>query len=155
MLSQGIDILIIVLLILANGALAMSEIAIVSARKERLQQWAEEGNAKAGAALQLANSPNLFLATVQVGITLVGVLSGVFGGYKIANDLALWLARFPTLAPYSQALALGSVVCAISFLSLVIGELAPKRLALNNPERIAAFVAPGMRLLRSLPPCGC
>lgn len=150
MLSQGLDILIIVLLILANGALAMSEIAIVSARKERLQQWAEEGNAKAGAALQLANSPNLFLATVQVGITLVGVLSGVFGGYKIANELALWLARFPTLAPYSQALALGSVVCAISFLSLVIGELAPKRLALNNPERIAAFVAPGMRLLSAV-----
>lgn len=150
MLSQGLDILIIVLLILANGVLAMSEIAIVSARKERLQQWAEEGNAKAGTALKLANSPNLFLATVQVGITLIGVLSGAFGGYKIANNVAEWLNLIPVLAPYSQTLALGTVVLAISFLSLVIGELAPKRLALDNPERIAAFVAPGMRLLSAI-----
>ena len=150
MLSQGIDILIIILLILANGLLAMSEIAIVSARKERLQQWAEEGDSKAGAALNLAGSPNLFLATVQVGITLVGVLSGVFGGYKIASNVAEWLALIPALEPYSQTLALGIVVLAISYLSLVIGELAPKRLALDNPERIAAIVAPGMRLLSTL-----
>ncbi len=137
MLSQGLDILVILVLILVNGALSMSEIAVISARKERLQQWAETGNEKARAALKLANSPNLFLATVQVGITLIGVLSGVFGGFKIANDLADWLSLIPVLAPYSHSLALGTVVLAISFLSLLIGELVPKRLALDNPERIA------------------
>jgi putative hemolysin len=150
MLSQSLDLLLVLVLIVANGALSMSEIAIVSARKERLQQWAETGNAKAGAALNLANSPNLFLATVQVGITLVGVLSGVFGGFKIANDLADWLNLIPLLAPYSHGLAMGIVVLAISFLSLIIGELVPKRLALDNPERIATFVSPAMDLLLSV-----
>jgi putative hemolysin len=144
MLSQCIDILVILLLVLANGALAMSEFAIISARKERLQQWAESGNVKAGTALKLAKSPNHFLATVQVGISVVGVLSGVFGGYKIANNLADWLSLFPALAPYNQSLALGTVVLAISFLQLLVGELAPKRLALDNPERIAVFVSPVM-----------
>lgn len=147
MLSQSLDILVILVLILVNGVLSMSEIAVISARKERLQQWAESGNVKARAALKLANSPNLFLATVQVGITLIGVLSGVFGGYKIANNLAEWLRLVPALAPYSQTLALGMVVLAMSFLSLLIGELVPKRLALDNPERIASFVSPAMRFL--------
>ncbi len=147
MLSQSLDILVILVLIVVNGALSMSEIAVISARKERLQQWAEAGNVKAGAALKLANSPNLFLATVQVGITLIGVLSGVFGGFKIANDLAEWLSLVPALAPYSHTLALSMVVLAMSFLSLLIGELVPKRLALDNPERIASFVSPAMRFL--------
>ena len=147
MLSQSLDIVVILVLILVNGALSMSEIAVITARKERLQQWAEAGNDKARAALNLANSPNLFLATVQVGITLVGVLSGVFGGFKIASDLADWLNLIPALAPYSHTLALGAVVLAISFLSLLIGELVPKRLALDNPERIASFVSPAMRFL--------
>jgi putative hemolysin len=150
MLSQSLDILLILLLILANGALSMSEFAIISARKERLQQWAESGNIKAKTALKLANSPNLFLATVQVGITVVGVLSGVFGGYKIANNLAGWLSLFPEIEPYSQSLALGMVVLVISFLSLLIGELVPKRLALENPERIAAIVSPAMALLSAI-----
>jgi|WetSurMetagenome_2_1015567.scaffolds.fasta_scaffold02909_8 putative hemolysin len=150
MLSQSLDLLLVLVLIIANGALSMSEIAIISARKERLQQWAETGNAKAKAALRLANSPNLFLAAVQVGITLVGVLSGVFGGFKIANDLADWLSLIPTLAPYSHGLAMSIVVLAISFLSLLIGELVPKRLALNNPERIAALVSPAMNLILSI-----
>jgi putative hemolysin len=100
MLSQSLDMVVILVLILVNGALSMSEIAVITARKERLQQWAEAGNDKARAALNLANSPNLFLATVQVGITLVGVLSGVFGGFKIASDLADWMNLVPALAPY-------------------------------------------------------
>jgi putative hemolysin len=150
MLSQSLDILLILLLILANGVLSMSEFAIISARKERLQQWAESGNIKAKTALKLANSPNLFLATVQVGITVVGVLSGVFGGYKITNSLADWLNLFPALESYSHTLALGMVVLAISFLSLLIGELVPKRLALENPERIAAIVSPAMALLLAI-----
>jgi putative hemolysin len=149
MLSQSLDLLLVLVLIVANGALSMSEIAIISARKERLQQWAETGNTKAGAALKLANSPNRFLATVQVGITLIAVLSGVFGGFKIANDLAEWLNLIPTLAPYSHGLAMSIVVLAISFLSLLIGELVPKRVALDNPERIAAFVSPAMNLMSS------
>ena len=149
MLSQTLDLLLVLVLIIANGALSMSEIAIISARKERLQQWAETGNVKAGAALKLANSPNRFLATVQVGITLIGVLSGVFGGFKIANDLAEWLNLIPTIAPYSHGLAMSIVVLAISFLSLLIGELVPKRVALDNPERIAAIVSPAMNLMSS------
>jgi putative hemolysin len=147
MLSQSLDILLILLLILANGAISMSEFAIISARKVRLQQWAEAGNENAKAALKLANSPNLFLATVQIGITLIGVLSGVFGGFKIANNLADQLSLIPVLAPYSHSLAVGIVVLAMSFLSLIIGELVPKRLALDNPERIAAFVSPAMGFL--------
>ena len=150
MLSESLDVLLILLLILINGALAMSELAIISARKERLQQWAEDGNKKAGTALELARSPNLFLATVQVGISLIGVLSGVFGGFKIANDLAEWLNLIPALAPYSHSLALGTLVLAISFVSLLIGELVPKRLALNDPERIAVLVSPAMRLFSTL-----
>jgi putative hemolysin len=150
MLSESLDVLLVLLLILINGALAMSELAIISARKERLQQWAEDGNKKAGTALELARSPNLFLATVQVGISLIGVLSGVFGGFKIANDLAEWLNLIPALAPYSHSLALGTLVLAISFVSLLIGELVPKRLALNDPERIAVLVSPAMRLFSTL-----
>ncbi len=150
MLSQGLDLLLILVLILANGAISMSEFAVISARKARLQQWAEDGSKKAAAALRLANSPNLFLATVQIGITLVGVLSGVFGGFKIAGSLADQLSRIPVLAPYSHTLAVGAVVLAISFLTLVVGELVPKRLALNNPERIALLVSPVMGFLSAV-----
>jgi putative hemolysin len=150
MLSQSLDLLLVLVLIVANGALSMSEIAILSARKERLQQWADTGNIRAGEALRLANSPNRFLATVQVGITLIGVLSGVFGGFKIANDLAEWLNLIPSLAPYSHGLALSIVVVVISFFSLLIGELVPKRFALENPEHIAALVSPAMNLLSAV-----
>ncbi len=141
------DIIFVILLIIANGLFSMSEIAIISSRKARLQQWAEDGDAKARVALDLANSPNLFLSTVQIGITLVGVLSGAFGGATIAGRLAAALDRFPAIAPFSESLSLGIVVLIITYLSLVIGELAPKRLALNNPERIASAVANPMRIL--------
>lgn len=147
MAFTGLEFLIILLLIIANGVFSMSEIAIISARKARLQQWAEEGNLKALGALELANSPNLFLATIQIGITLVGVLTGAFGGVTITNDLAEVLNRIPFLAAHSHGIALGVVVLSITFLSLVLGELVPKRLAMNKPERIATLVAGPMQVL--------
>lgn len=142
-----IEILFIFLLTTLNGIFAMSEIAVVSARKARLQQWAESGNRKAQLALDLSNSPQEFLSTVQVGITLVGVLAGAFGGATIAQHLANPIAATPLLAPYAETIALGLVVVAITYLSLILGELVPKRVALNNPERIATFIARPMRVL--------
>jgi len=139
--------LVVVLLIFINGIFAMSEIAVVSARKTRLRQWAEEGNAKARAALELANNPNQFLATIQIGITLVGILAGVFGGATIARELAVILSDITWLAPYSHPLSLVLVVLVITYLSLIVGELVPKRLALNNPERLAMVIAAPMQVL--------
>lgn len=142
-----IEILIVVLLIFANGLFAMSEIAIVSARKARLQQLAEEGDLHAQTALELANSPTLFLATVQIGITLIGVFTGAFSGTTLADPLASLLSRVPVLGPYSHSLSLGIVVLSVTFLSLMIGELVPKRLALNSPELTATLIARPMRWL--------
>ena len=141
------EILILLVLIIANGIFSMSEMAIISSRKVRLQQMANQGDAKAKAALELAEAPNRFLSTVQVGITLIGILTGAFGGATIADKLALYVELIPGLAPYSQAIAFGMVVLTITYLSLIVGELVPKRLALNNPERIAASVAIPMRVL--------
>lgn len=145
MSSAIVEILVIFLLLLANGFFAMSEIAVVSARRARLQQRAEEGDPRAVDALALAQDPDDFLSTVQVGITLIGILAGAFGGATVARYLAAALATIPALAPYSSALGLALVVVLITYLSLVIGELAPKRLALNAPERIAMAVARPMR----------
>lgn len=142
-----IEILVVFFLIIANGVFAMSEMAVVAARKARLQQLANQGNANARIALELANAPNQFLSTVQIGITLIGILAGAFGGATLANKLASVLSRLPLLAPYSQVLGLGIVVVSITYLSLVIGELVPKRLALNSPERIAATIAIPMQML--------
>lgn len=146
----GLEALIIALLILANGAFALAEIAIVSARKAKLQQWAEAGDARARAALELAAKPNRFLAAAQVGITLVGILAGAFGGATIATSIAASLQSFPAVAPYGDAIGLAVVVLAITFFSLVIGELVPKRLGLSHAERVASFVAGPMRLLSTV-----
>jgi putative hemolysin len=150
MSSVMFEAVVIFLLILTNGIFAMAEIAVVSARKTRLQQWAEAGDTRARTALELANAPNQFLATVQIGITLIGILAGAFGGATLANELAAVLADISWLAPYSQPLSLGFVVLVITYLSLIVGELVPKRLALNNPERIAAVIASPMRALSRL-----
>lgn len=144
------EILLIILLIFANGVFAMSEMAIVSARKARLHQLAKAGDAKAQSALELAEAPDRFLSTVQIGITLVGILAGAFGGATIAEQIGAYISAQPGLAPYGEAIGLGIVVLAITYLSLVFGELVPKRLALNNPERIAAFMAQPMNLLSKL-----
>lgn len=145
-----IEIVIIILLIIANGVFAMSETAFVSARKVRLQQRANEGDKKAAAALELANSPNRLLSTVQLGITLIGILAGAFGGATVADAVAVYIRAIPWLAPYSSAIALTVVVVVITYLSLVIGELVPKRIALNNPERIAVSVVNPMRVLSTI-----
>lgn len=137
----GTEVLVVLLLLVANGVFAMSEIAVVSARKSRLQQRAEEGDAAARRALQLAEHPERFLATVQVGITLVGTLAGAFGGAAIAEPLAGWLRQFPAIAEYAEPLSLGLVVLGITYLSLIVGELVPKQIGLTNPERIAGMVA--------------
>jgi putative hemolysin len=137
----GTEVLVVFLLLLANGVFAMSEIAVVSSRKTRLQQRAEAGDHAAARALQLAEQPERFLATVQVGITLVGTLAGAFGGAAIAEPLAERLSYYPSVAEYAKPLSLGIVVLGITYLSLIVGELVPKQIGLNHPERIAALVA--------------
>lgn len=140
----------ILLLTMVNGAFAMSEIAVVSARKTRLQQTANAGDAGARIALDLANAPNLFLSTAQIGITLVSLLAGVFGGATIAQRLEAGLNQLAFLAPYSHVISLGVLVLALTYFSLIFGELVPKRLALHNPERIAALIASPMRGLSKI-----
>jgi putative hemolysin len=147
--SVAIEILFILLLLIANGLFAMSEIALVSSRKARLQRRAEKDDG-ARVALELINAPDRFLSTAQIGITLIGILAGAFGGATITRHLAERLNRIPALAPYSEAVSFVVVVVAITYLSLVVGELVPKRLALNYPERIASRVARPMRFLSRL-----
>lgn len=149
-MSSNIDLVIVFLLILANGVFVMSEMAIVSSRKARLQQRANQGNTKARVALELANAPNLFLPTVQIGITLIVILSGALGETSISKRVGPLLDSVPALASYSQMLATGIAVIVVTYLSLVIGELTPKRVALNNPEPIAAMVALPMRMLAKI-----
>ena len=145
--EAALEIFLILFLILFNGVLAMSEMALVSSRKVRLQQRADMGDEKARSALEIAQEPSRFLSTVQIGITLVGVLAGAFGGATVAQVIEKGLSKFPLLAPYSQGLSLGLVVVTITYLSLILGELAPKRLALSNPETIASIMARPMQLI--------
>lgn len=142
-----VEILFIAVLLVANGIFAMSEIAVVSARKARLQRMAAGGDRRARAALELAQEPDRFLSTVQIGITLVGILAGAFGGATVAAQLGEALERVPGVAPYGETLGLLAVVLVITYLSLVVGELVPKRIGLNNPEGIAKAVARPMVLL--------
>ena len=147
------ELILIFLLIVVNGIFSMSEIAVVSARRARLKQLEKRGDRKARTALQLATSPNIFLATIQIGITLVGVMTGAFGEALVADDLATVFARIDWLAPYAEGVALFFVIVGITFFSLVIGELVPKRLGLNNPERIARTMAlPMLWLSRATSP---
>jgi len=141
------EILIIFVLLLANGAFAMAEIAVVSARKSRLRRLADQGNGQARIALELAESPNRFLSTVQIGITLVGIFAGAFGGATLAAKLSPWIAKAEVIAPYADKLAFGTVVAVITYFSLVLGELVPKRFGLSAPESIAMFAARPMAWL--------
>jgi putative hemolysin len=142
-----VEIVLILVLIVANGIFSGSEIAVVSARKIRLEQLAEQGNGQARAALRLANAPNDFLSAVQIGITLIGILSGAVGGATLARRLEPVIASIPLLKAWSEGLSVAVVVGVITYLSLVIGELLPKRIALNNPEAVACAVARPMRWL--------
>lgn len=143
---------IILLLVLVNGVFSMAEMAVVSARKARLLQRAEGGDENSRAALRLADAPTRFLSTVQIGITLIGVLAGAFGGASLAEKLAVWIERIPVpfIQAQAEALAVFLIVLLISYLSLVLGELVPKRLALSNPEGIAAAMARPMSFVSRL-----
>jgi putative hemolysin len=144
------ELLILFLLILINGFFSMAEIALVSARKARLEGQANKGDSRAKYALALAQKPDSFLSTVQIGITTIGILTGIFSGDKIVDDVSLFLEGFPVFAAYSKGIATAAVVVIITFFSLVFGELVPKRLGLSNPEKIAKTVAAPMRLISSV-----
>ena len=153
-MSQVIlEISILLLLILGNGVFAMAEIALVSSRRSKLKSIADTGNARAQAALELADNPNRFLATIQIGITLVGILAGAYSGATFSGKLALVLENIGIPQHLALPLAFGSIVLVITYLSLVIGELTPKRLALANPEGLSMWVArPMLRLSRLASP---
>ncbi|HEX8310723.1 MAG TPA: hemolysin family protein [Chthoniobacteraceae bacterium] len=136
-----LEVLVVLALFLANGAFAMSEMALVSSRKSRLMQMAEAGHTGARAALRLAEAPDRFLPTVQIGITLIGLLAGAFSGATLATALGAWLDQVPGFEPYAEVVSFGLVVLALTFLSVVVGELAPKRIALAAPEIIASRLA--------------
>ncbi|HOU70793.1 MAG TPA: hemolysin family protein [Methanothrix sp.] len=138
------------MLIMANGIFALSEIAVVTSRRSGLQQRRDEGDLGAAAALEMVDSPGHFLSTVQVGITLVGIMAGAYGGATIAEELAEEFRAWPAVAAYSDSLSLAIVIAAITYLSIVLGELFPKRLALSNPERIAALISPSMSAFSTL-----
>jgi len=141
------EIIIILVLIGINGIFALSEFAIVSAKKTRLMQLAEEGDLRAAVALDLADEPTAFLSTIQIGITLAGIFAGAFGGAMVAEGISGYLREVPFLAPYSDIVSITFVVLVITYITLVFGELVPKRLALLNPERTAIVVARPMQLL--------
>jgi putative hemolysin len=144
------EILIILSIILINAIFVLSEMSVASSRKARLQQRVNEGDQRANTVLHLLENPNLFLATVQIGITLVGVFVGAVGGATLSEPLSELLARVPWLTGYADSVALGIVVIAITFVSIVLGELVPKRIALHNPERIAATLAAPMIVVSRL-----
>lgn len=141
------ELVLIFLLTILNGIFSMSEIAVVSSRKVKLENSAKRGSKSAKQALELINSPNQFLSTVQIGITLIGILLGIFGGESLTNKWQEYLNQFEALQPYSRPLSVGGVLVMITFISLVVGELVPKRIGLTNPEGIAKTVAFPMQIL--------
>ena len=135
------EILIILFLILLNGIFAMSEIAMVSSRKSRLETAAKRGDKAAKKALELSRNPGKFLSTVQIGITLIGILTGIYSGEKIEDDLVSFLNQYEWLKQYSEAIAVSVIVVTLTFFSLVLGELVPKRIGLTMPERISKILS--------------
>jgi putative hemolysin len=143
-MSIGLEIIIVLLLIVVNGVFAMSELALASVRRARLAVLERKGTPGATTARELAGDPQRFLPTAQIGITLVSMLTGVFGGARIAGDLTAWFATIPMLASAAETLSLALVVVVTTYLTLVLGELVPKHLALRRPEQTAARVAPAI-----------
>jgi len=141
------EILIVIFLTVLNGVLAMSELAVVSSRTARLKVLADQGNRGAAIAIRLAEDPGRFLSTVQIGITLVGILSGAFSGATLGSRFSQWLLAQGVSPSLSDALGVGTVVVVITYLSLIVGELVPKQIALRDPEAIAARVSPTMSLM--------
>ena len=149
-MSIGFEIIVIALLILGNGVFAMSEMAVISARKSRLQDWVERGNSRARAALELGQAPNRLLASVQFGITLIGILTGIFAGRGAAQWMAESVRDLPYIGLYREEVGLALVVFIITYISLVVGEFVPKRLAMRHPEAIATWVAVPLRVFTRL-----
>lgn len=141
------DLALLVVLISLNGIFAMSEIAVISARDSRLQKMAKDGRRGANSALSLKNNPASFLSTIQVGITMVGILSGAIGENALAEPLTTFIGTLPWLQPYAQPIALVVVVVTLTYFSVVVGELVPKHLGLLDPEKIASLVARPMKML--------
>ncbi len=135
------EILIIFGLILVNGIFSMAEIALVSSRKARLEAQANKGDEKARSALKLASHPDVFLSTVQVGITLIGLLTGIFSGEKLKTPIAEYFSRFEWSRNYSEGIATAVIVVVLTYFSLVLGELVPKRIGLARPEYISKHLA--------------
>lgn len=142
-----LELAVVVGLVVLNGVFAMAEMAIVSSRRIRLQQMAENGSRGAARALALSENPSRFLSGVQVGITLIGILSGAFGGATLGVRLGEVLNQYPILDPYGDEIAFGAVVVAITYVSIVLGELVPKRTALSNPETIASLLARPLQIV--------
>ena len=140
-------IIIIIILIILNGILSMSELAVVSSRKGKLQKMINEGKKHAQTVIDLNENPNQFLSTIQIGITLIGVLTGAFGGATLSTPLANVISPY---VPYAESISVLIVVIVTTYLSLVIGELVPKRIALNSPERVAVKVAKSMKILSKI-----
>lgn len=140
-MGLALEVGVILLLVLLNGAFAMSELAIVSSRRSRLMALQRQGSLGAGAALALADDPQRFLPTVQVGITMVGIVAGAFGGARLSGTLGDAINTIPGVAPYGSEISFTLVVVAITYLSLILGELVPKQVALRNPERVAVVVS--------------
>jgi len=140
-MAVTLEIFIIIILIILNGLFSMAEFALVSARKIRLQQMVERGEKGADTALSLSEDPNTFLSTIQVGITLVGILTGAFGGAAIATEIEGYFTVVPAMEPYAGIISLFVVVLIITYFTLVFGELVPKRVGLVYPEQISAVVA--------------
>ncbi|HXQ39262.1 MAG TPA: hemolysin family protein, partial [Anaerolineales bacterium] len=144
------EIIIIIVVILVNAIFVLSEMSVASSRKARLQQRINEGDKRAETVLDLIENPNLFLATVQIGITLVGVFVGAVGGATLSEPLSALLRRVPWLTDYADSIALAIVVIAITFFSIILGELVPKRIALHNPELIASALAGPMVIISKI-----
>ena len=144
------EIVIILLLILLNGVFSMSEIALVSSRKARLEAAVRARKKGAAAALELSQSPNQFLSTVQIGITLIGLLTGIYSGETLAEDLAMSIQKVAFLSEFANSLAVAIVLIVITFVSLILGELVPKRIGLTNPEVISRMMSPVMRIVSSI-----
>src|SRR3989304_5731769 len=144
------DLIIIVVLLVLNGILAMTETALLAVRLARLHNLAKEGNKKALAAIKLAENPNKFLSTIQVGITLIDVMTGAIGGATLAFVVSGWFSKVPQLKPYSDSIGLFIVIGSITFLSIIFGELVPKRLAIQQPEKIASLMAGPMALISGI-----
>ena len=141
------EIFIIVGLILLNGLLSMSEMALVSARKSRLETEAKKGNKSAKTALSLAEEPDQFLSTVQIGITLIGILTGLYSGESLSHHLAVLMDGIPELQPYSKTIAQAIIVILVTYFTLIFGELVPKRIGLGRAERVSMAIARPMHLL--------